>query len=89
MNHCVKKFWNNLLIQRDLNFIVPKRELNGVLLYLGKTLFDLRKKFRRTIEGKLPYCKLKVIFRSKCTLNNLFRSKIDFRKNPFWNDLSL
>ena len=55
--------------------MVPKRELTFVLLYLGKLSFDLRTRLRRTIERDLPYCKLKIIFRSKCRLNKMFRFK--------------
>ena len=51
----------------------PKRELTFVLPYLGKLSFDLRTRLRRTIERDLPYCKLKIIFRSKCRLDTLFR----------------
>ena len=43
-----KSFWISY-IQRDLNFIVPKRELICVSPYLDKT-FDLRTRLRRTIE---------------------------------------
>ena len=35
VNHCIKTY--KLFIQRDLNFMVPKRELICVLPYLGKT----------------------------------------------------
>ena len=44
--------------------MVPKRELTLVLLYLGKLSLDLRTRLRRTVERDLPYCKLKVIFKS-------------------------
>ena len=60
--------------------MVPKRELTFVLPYLGKLLFDLRTRLRRTIERDLPYCKLKVIFRSRCKLNTLFRFKHSLEK---------
>ena len=63
VNPCIKKFLNKSLIQREVNFIAPKRELTCVLQYLGKVPLDLRIKLRRTIEGNLPYCKLKIIFR--------------------------
>ena len=33
VNHCIKKFLNKLFVQRDLNFMVPKRELVCVLPY--------------------------------------------------------
>ena len=60
--------------------MVPKRELTFVLPYLGKLSFDLRTRLRRTIERDLPYCKLKIIFRSKCRLNTLFRFKDPLEK---------
>ena len=75
MSHCIKTFSNKLFVQRDLNFTVPKRELICVLPYLGKASLDLRTKLRRTIERNLPFCKLKIIFRSKCRLNTLFHFK--------------
>ena len=80
MNQCIKKFLNKLFIKKDLNFMVPKRELTFVLPYLGKLSFDLRTRLRRTIERDLPYCKLKIIFRSKCRLNTLFRFKDPLEK---------
>ena len=68
VNQCIKKFLIKLFIKKDLNFMVPKRELTFVLPYLGKLSLDLRTRLRRTIERDLPCCKQKVIFRSKCRL---------------------
>ena len=75
MNHCIKKFLNKLFVQRDLDFTVPKREFICVLPYLGKTSLDLRTKPRRTLVRNLLFCKLKIIFSSKCRLNTLFHFK--------------
>ena len=60
--------------------MVPKRELTFVLPYLGKLSLDLRTRPRQTIERDLPYCKLKVIFKSKCKLGTLFRFKDSLEK---------
>ena len=65
---------------KDLNFMVPKRQLTFVLQYLGKLSLDLGTRLRRTIERDLPYCKLKVIFKSKCRLNTLLRFKCPLEK---------
>ena len=81
VNHCIKKFLNKLFVQRGLNFMVSKRELICLLPYLGKASLDLRTRLRRTIERNLPFCKLKIIFRSKCRLNTLFRFKDSLEKN--------
>ena len=75
-----QKVLNKLFVQRNLNFTVPKRELICVLPYLGKASLDLRTKLRRTIERNLPFCKLKIIFRSKCRLNTLFHFKDSHEK---------
>ena len=80
LNHCIKKYLNNLFIQRGLNFMVPKRELIWVLPYLGQASLDLRTGLRRTIERNLLFCKLKIIFRSKYRLNILFRFKYSLEK---------
>ena len=80
VNHCIKKFLNELFVQRGLNFMVSKRELIWVLPYLGKASLDLRTRLRRTIERNLPFCKLKIIFRSKYRLNTLFRFKNSLEK---------
>ena len=80
LDHCIKKFLNKLFIQRGLNFMVPKRELIWVLPYLGKASLNLRTGLRRTIEKNLPFCKLKIIFSSKCRLNTLFRFKDSLEK---------
>ena len=60
--------------------MVLKKELNFALPYLGKLSLDLRTRLREIIERNLPYCKLKVIFRSKCRLNTLFHFKDSFEK---------
>ena len=80
MHYCIKKFLNKLFIQRDLNFTVSKRELNCIIPYLCKASLDLRTRLRRTIERNLPFCKLKIIFRSKCRLNTLFHFKDSLEK---------
>ena len=63
--------------------MAPKRDLIYVrddLPYLEKTSPDVRTRLRQTVEGKLPYCKLKVIFRSKCRLITLFCFKDSIEK---------
>ena len=80
VNHCIKKFLNKLFVQRHFNFTFPKREMICVLPYLGKASLDLRARLRRTIERNLTFCKLKIIFRSKCRLNTLFHFKDSLEK---------
>ena len=60
--------------------MVPKRQLICVLPYLGKVSLDLRARPKRTIERNSPFCKLKIIFRSKCRPNTLIRFKDSLEK---------
>ena len=83
LNHCIKKFLNKLFFQRDLYFTVPKKELICLLSYLGKASLDLRTRLRRTIERNLPFCKSKIIFRSKLRLNTLYHFKDLLEKKSF------
>ena len=71
---------NISFIKKYLTFFVHKRELAFVILYLGIISLDLRTRLRQSIERDLPYCKLKVYFRSKCRLNNLFRFEDSLEK---------
>ena len=61
-------------------FLTNERELTFVLPYLGKLSLDLRARLKRTTERDLPYCKLKVIFRSKCRFNVLLRFEDSLEK---------
>ena len=83
LNHCFKKFSNEPLMQRDFSLAVPERYLICILWYLGKRSFDLTLRLGRIFEGNLPYCKLKVIFRSKCKLYTLFCFKDSLEKKIF------
>ena len=60
--------------------MVPNREVTFLLPYLGKLSFDFRTTLYRNIERHLPYCKLKVIFKSTCKLKTLFRIKDSLEK---------
>ena len=54
---------------------VPKKELLGVLPYLGKLSLNLRKLFYKSISKSLPQCKIKVIFQSENRLSSFFKLK--------------
>ena len=66
---CKQLIWNE-----------TKRELTFILPYLGKLSFDLRTRYRWNIKRDLPYCKLKIIFRSRYRLHTLFRFKDPLEK---------
>ena len=71
VNHCIKKFLNKLFVQRDLNFMVPKRELICVLPYFTVLPFC-----KLEIRSK---CRLNTLFRFKDSLEKKIRSGIIYR----------
>ena len=58
--------------------MAPNKNLTFALPYLGKVSLDLRT--RQALERGLPYCKLNVIFISKCRINILLRFKDSLEK---------
>ena len=58
--------------------MAPNKNLTFALPYLGKVSLDLRT--RKALERGLPYCKLNVIFISKCRINILLRFKDSLEK---------
>ena len=54
---------------------VEKKELFIVLPYLGDLSLALRTLLQNSINKNLPYCKMKVIFKSTTRPSNFFRFK--------------
>ena len=51
-----------------------------ILPHLGKAWLDLKTRLWRPIERNLQFCKSKIILRSKCRRNTLFRFKDSLEK---------
>ena len=63
--------------------ITPKRELVCVFPFLGSKSLEIKKRLQNAIERTLPYCKLKVIFKSPSKIVNHFHFKDGQSKKPF------
>ena len=57
-----------------------KKELICVLPFIGNKSLQLRTRLGNSIEHKLKFCKLKVIFQSLCKLGSLFDYKDSLEK---------
>ena len=60
----IKMYLHKVFIKRPNICIVPKKELVCVFPFLGRKSLEIKKWLQNAIERTLPYCKLKVIFRS-------------------------
>ena len=55
--------------------VLPKKELVCVFPFLGRKSLEIKKQPQNAIERTLPYCKLKVIFKSPSKIVNHFQFK--------------
>ena len=72
---CIKMYLHKAFIKISNICIVPKKELVCVLLFLARKSLEIEKRLQSTFERILPYCKLKVIFRSPSKFVNHFHFK--------------
>ena len=54
---------------------MPKKELGCVFPVLGRKSLEIKYRLQNAIERTLPYCKLKVIFKSPSKIVNHFHFK--------------
>ena len=55
--------------------MVAKKEFVSVVPFLGRKSLEIKKRQQNAIERSLPYCKLKVIFKSPSKIVNHFHFK--------------
>ena len=75
VDNCIKTFLNKKFLHTPVALTVEKKELFIVLPYLGNLCLALRTHLQNSINKNLPYCKIKVIFKSTTCLSNFFHFK--------------
>ena len=55
--------------------IMPKKELDCAFPFLDRKSLEIKRRLRNVIERTLPYCKLKIIFKSPSKIVNHFQFK--------------
>ena len=68
-------YLDKVFIKHQNISIVSKNELVCVFPFLGKKSLEIKKRMQNAIEKTLPYCKLKVIFKSPSKIVNYFHFK--------------
>ena len=66
---------------------VPKKELICVFPVLKKKLLEIKKCLLNSIEGKSPYCTLKILFKSSAKIVNQFRFKEMLPQKKFYHGI--
>ena len=75
VDKCIKEFLDRVLTRKVVVSTVPKKDLMIVLPYLVKLSFQIRTRINRVKRNKLPHCNLRIVFQTKCKLNNFFTFK--------------
>ena len=75
VDNCIKTFLNKKFLHTPVALTVEKKELFITLPYLGNLSLAIRTRLQNSINRNLPFCKIKVIFKSSTCLGNFFRFK--------------
>ena len=76
VDSCIKKVLNKRHTVEPVTLTAEKKDLVIVLPFLGKLSLDLRTRLRNSISKNLPFCKIRVIFKSSTRISNFSSSKI-------------
>ena len=77
---CIKRYLNQVFIDKKIYALAPKKELVCVLPFIGKKSLQLRSKLVKSVQNNLSFCHLKVVFQSPYKLHTLFHFKDTLNK---------
>ena len=75
VDNCIKTFLNKKFLHTPVALTVEKKELFITLPCLGNLSLTIRTRLQNSIIRNLPFCKIKVIFKSTTRLSIFFRFK--------------
>ena len=75
IDKCISKFMNKLYVKKLVMLTVPKKQLYLVLPYMGKMSALVKSGPARSLHKRLPFCKVRVVFRTSNCLRNYFSFK--------------
>ena len=75
IDSCVKNFLNKKLTEKPVTLTAERKDLVIVLPFYGKLSLDLRTRLRNSISKNLPFCKIRVIFKSSTRISNFLQFK--------------
>jgi hypothetical protein len=75
VDRCILKFFNKIYEKRTPVHTVPKKEVTIMLPFLGMSSYNVKKKLDETYRKLLPFCKLRIIFKTSCRMSSYFSYK--------------
>jgi hypothetical protein len=81
VDKCIMKFFNKIYEKRDQIHTVPKKELTTILPFLGTSSWKIKNELTRRFRKIIPFCKLKIVFKTSKRLSSCFSFKDKFPKS--------
>ena len=81
VDRCIYSFFNKLYEKKKLIHTVPKLDLMIVLPFLGTTSWKVKNELIKTFRKNVPFCNLKVVFKTGNRLSSFFPFKDKFPKS--------
>ena len=61
---CIKRYLNQVFIDKKTYALAPKKELVCMLPFMGKKSLHLRSNLVKSVQNNVSFCQLKVVFQS-------------------------
>ena len=78
VDRCVATFLNKLFEKKKIFHTVPKLDLMIVLPFLGSTSWKVKNDLIKTLKKNVPFCNLRIVFKSGKRLASFFSFKDKF-----------
>ena len=78
IDKCISKFMNKLYIKKPVMVTVPRKQLYLVLPYMEKISALVKSGPARSLQKRLPLCKVRVVFKTSNRLRNTLALKMLF-----------
>ena len=78
VDRCISVFFNKLFEKKEIFHTVPKLDLMVVLPFLGSTSWKVKNELIKTFKNNVPFCSLKIVFKSGKRLSSFFPFKDRF-----------
>ena len=75
LDRCIFRFFNKLHETKPTVTTVPKKEVRIILPFLGTTSLSVKNSLKKLYKEILPFCKLKVIFKTGNRMSSHFKFK--------------
>ena len=75
IDKCISKFKNKLYVKKPIMLTVTKKQLYLVLHYMEKMSALAKSGLARSLHKRLPFCKVRIVFKTSNRLRNYFSFK--------------